>query len=322
MDALAALRHLTQTVLPARHAMKAAALPPGEVPWEDVARLAIQHGVASLVAYNMEYRLSGGDAPEAVRDQLLGFFHGAAADNVFKLVELRKLLSEVQVPVLLVESAAYVDALYPHAALRPVADLHLFVRREDHFAFARAAQPLGVAVQGKHGDRLTLTDGRLRYQLHEKLLDAGAFERGVPAKEFGETVRRPCIEDAVLSQVALLGEVGVDVPLIELVDLRELVLGSPAQGSTWSAPPDAPTVVARAQERGLSRALFCAMALTGHYFPEAASAAKALMPDLGLAARVLLEATVLTPARRLERSPVTMAFEELKRRLLAFATFA
>jgi hypothetical protein len=132
MDVLTALRQLTQFSLPRRSAQGARA-PAAAYPWGELADLAVINGVAPLVAYNMEYRLGGGGAPTEVHDLLLGFYQGTLNDNVFKLINLKQMLTGFEAPVLLLEAAAYADAIYPHVAFRPLPELKLLVRRADFF---------------------------------------------------------------------------------------------------------------------------------------------------------------------------------------------
>ena len=221
------------------------------------------------------------------------------------------------------EAAAYVDALYPHVAFRPVPELHLLVRRADFPKLALAGEPLDMRLEGEEEGATLLTDGRTRVLLHDSLFgeshgaaEKELFERGTDARVFGPRVRRPSIEDALLSHLALIAHRGFVAPLIEYVDLRELVRGAPSQPGVWDRPPDAATVKARAQALSLSRALWCAMQVLAHYFPEVQSEAAALSPELPEDIRAVLEAGVVRPAQKLERTDVSRAAEEA-RKLLA-----
>ncbi|MBI5544034.1 MAG: nucleotidyltransferase family protein [Deltaproteobacteria bacterium] len=323
MDLLDALRLLTSLELPHRRATSG----PREhlqVRWAEVADTAVFHGLAPLVSYNLEYRLGGAGAPEEIHDQLLGYYHGTLTDNVFKLVHLKRLLCGAEdVEVVLLEAAAYADALYPHVAFRALPELRLLVRRGDFPKLASAGGPLGLRIEGVEGDAVVLTDGRVRFLLHDALFGQrwGAAEeeiwaRGAPAKAFGPRVRRPAIEDAILVQVVLMARSAFASPLIEYVDLRELVLGSPAQRGSWDRPPDAAVLKSRAQKQGLSRALWCALQLLIHFFPGAQGGAMVLLPELPAAVRGLLEAGVLLPSRNLDRTRVNRAAEEIRKLLV------
>ena len=55
-------------------------------PWEAYVDWSIAQGLAPLAAYNLEYRLGGGGAPEWVRDRLLSVYQGSLNDTVMMLV--------------------------------------------------------------------------------------------------------------------------------------------------------------------------------------------------------------------------------------------
>jgi hypothetical protein len=324
MEPLEALRLLTSLDLPGRRGISSAAPPRLEVDWADLADLAVFHGVAPLVAYNLEYRLGGAGAPEDVHDALLGYYHGTLSDNVFKLINLKRLLSEAEdVPVVLLEAAAYADALYPHVAFRALPEVRLLVRRKDFQALAQAGEPMSLRLEGEEDGAVVLTDQRTRFLLHDSLFGkerTGAedelFERGIAAKAFGPKVRRPAIEDALLSHVSLMARGAFAAPLVDFVDLRELVKGSPSQTSTWERKPDAAALKARANALGLSRALWCAMQLVSYFFPDAEADALALSPELPVAVRAVLEAGVVMPSRKLDRTRVNRAAEEVRKLLV------
>ena len=315
MDVLPSLRHLT-SFSPAR-------VMPGPVPWAALAELAILHGVAPLVAYNVEFRMGGARAPQDVRDRLLGMYQGTLADNVFKLVNLKKLLTEADtVPAVLLEAACYSDALYPHIAFRPVPEIRLLVRREDVPVLVAAGKPLGMKPGPEESGAFFLSDGRTKFLLHTQLFAAQSetlvddiLRRGMPAKAFGPMARRPSIEDALVTHLGLIAMGGFDVPLIDFVDLRELVLGSPSQGGTWSKPPDATLVKQRAEALGVSRALYAAMAVLAKFYPDVAAQAQAYAPELSLPVRALLEKLVVEPTLNLERAQVSRGGEQVRKLL-------
>src|SRR6516162_2348316 len=93
-------------------------------PWDDYVDWAIAQGLAPLAAYNLEYRLGGGGAPEWARDRLLSVYQGELNDKVLKLVTFRRAVDEPEGRrTILVGPARYAEALYPHVAFRPVPDL-------------------------------------------------------------------------------------------------------------------------------------------------------------------------------------------------------
>lgn len=324
MDLLDALRPFTSLDLPRRRPEGVAAPGPG-FPWEAVADLAVAQGLAPLLAYHVEYQLAGAGAPQEVRDALLGHYHATVTDNVYKLVQLRKLLAGApEVPVVLLSGAAYVDALYPHGAFRPLPELRLAARRTDFQRLALAGAPLEFRPEPQPDGAVALTDGRTLVWLHDDLFGGpdpvaalGAVHgRGIPAKVFGPRVVRPALEDALLSQVALLSRAAFAAPLIQLVDLRELALGAPGQAGTWHGRPDREVLGARAVAAGLSRALFCALEILARLFPEAAEAARGLVPELPETVRAEVEAGVVQPGSRLRTGPEEPARADEVRRLV------
>lgn len=321
MDTLSALRLLTRFDLSRKPA--GGRSPLRDVPWAELADVAMVHGVAPIVAYNLEYQLGGGGAPDEIRDRLLGYYQGTLNDNVFKLVNLKGLLHGLELPVVLLGAAAWADAIYPHVAFRPVPDVQLLAARENFFQLAQQGEPMGMKLGGEEAGAVVLTDGRTRFLLYDAVFGAqrtsaeGAlFERGVRARVFGERVVRPAIEDAVLTQVALMARAGFEAPLIEFVDLRELVLGSPGQSGTYHRPPEAGEVLERAEESGLSRALYCAMRLLAWFFPEQEPQAAAITPHLNVAVRAALDKVVVEPAQALEREHASRSVEQIRKLLL------
>src|SRR3954463_11266161 len=100
--------------------------PMADAPWEAYADWAIAQGLAPLAAYNLEYRIAGGGAPEWVRDRLLSIYQGSLNDNVMKLVNFKRATGEVEDQQWVVMGgASFAEALYPHVAFRPVLEIQL-----------------------------------------------------------------------------------------------------------------------------------------------------------------------------------------------------
>jgi hypothetical protein len=297
-----------------------------DAPWERFTDWSIAQGLAPLAAYNLEYRLAGARAPEWVRDRLLSIYQGTANDNVMKLVNFKRAVDDLEGRrVVLLGAATFAESLYPHVAFRPVIDLRLFLPRGDIDAFANYLRrsefrPDAASEDPLKAERI-LTDTRTFLFLHGALVgdaaeDEGLLTRSTPLKVYGPSVRRLELEDALLLQALLLARAGFEVPLIELVDLRELVLGAPSMGDVYSRPPDAETVLRRAKAWKAERALYTALSLVEALFPHTKAAVAALKPSLSLPVRELLERVVVAPKADLDR---THAFkgEEALRALLA-----
>lgn len=295
-------------------------------PWDRFTDWAIAQGLAPLAAYNLEYKLATSKAPEWVRDRLLSIYQGTANDNVMKLVNFKRAVDELEGrSVVLLGAATFAESLYPHVAFRPVIDLRLLLPKADLEPFAnylRKSQfrPAAGVDDPFKADRV-LTDTRTLVFLHGALVgdpaeDEGLFARATPLKVYGPSLRRLELEDALLLQAVLLARVGFEAPLIELVDLRELVLGAPATGGAYSRPPDADAVLRRAKAWKAERALYAALALVERLFPYTGAAVSVLKPALSLPVREVIDLVVVGPLSDLDR---TVAFrgEEALRALIA-----
>jgi hypothetical protein len=245
------------------------------------------HGLAPLASYQLEHGRMGAGAPEALRERLLTSYQGIVNDNVLKLVALRGVLREAEdIPVVLLDAAAYVDWLYPHLAFRPVGDLRVAVKAEDAARLAEKARLR--ALRTDHGGRTAVfSDGKIDLTFQEGLFagapaDLPLFQRARPYRAFGPGAARPSAEDALLSTVGEQALLGLLAPLVTYVDVRELL----------RLRLDADYVRARAATLGLSRALHGATLLVAHFFPEVAAEAAAVRPALGFPERVAVERVV------------------------------
>lgn len=255
------------------------------------------HGLAPLASYHLEHGRIGAGVPEAFRERLLTSYQGVVNDNVLKLLTLRTVLRDAEdVPLVLLDAAAYVDWLYPHMAFRPVSELRAAMRGEDGPRFAQKAGA-GMRLLETHHDGRTavFSDGKITLTLQEGLFagapaDAPLFERSSPYRAFGPGAARPSPEDALLSTVGEQALLGLLAPLVTYMDVRELLrLGL-----------DAEYVRARARALGLSRALHGASLVAARLFPEISDQARAVRPELGFAERIAVERlveTVADPAR-------------------------
>jgi hypothetical protein len=266
--------------------------PPPALPDCDLSELVhvlTAHGLAPLASYQVEHTRLGAGLPSTFREALLGQYQGVANDNVLKLVGLRgSLRAAPDVPVVVLEAAAYVDWLYPHMAFRPAGDLRIALRGEDGPRFAEAVKDQLRLERTEQGGRLAVfSDGRITLTAQEGLWpggppDAPLFERRRPYRAFGPSAARPSPEDALLASVGDQAIEGLLTPLITWIDLRELL----------KLPLDAEYVRTRAGAVGLARALYGACQLVSHFFPEVAGAAGTLRPELGVAERVAVDRVV------------------------------
>jgi hypothetical protein len=270
--------------------------PPRTIPpcdLDELAEVLDVHGLAPLASFHLEQRSLGAGVPERVRERLLPIYQGVVNDNVFKLVTLKQALAKVDVPVLLLGGAAYLDWLYPHLAFRPVGDPRFLVRGDDGARFAEGiASHFRPEETGAGGHTASFTSGQFSIFIQEGLVrgkgdDMGAFTRSTPFPAVAPTLSRPSAEDALLVAVADLALAGLSAPILEYLDVRELVLRIP--------PERVPAVKAQAAAAGLDRALYGALEVATHYFPEIGPQAAALRPDLSVAERVAVDRVAEPP---------------------------
>jgi hypothetical protein len=264
---------------------------------EELVHVLTAHGLAPLASYQVEHTRLGAGLPSSFREALLGQYQGVVNDNVLKLVGLRgSLRAAPEVPVVLLEAAAYVDWLYPHMAFRPVGDLRIALRGADGARFAAAVKEHLTVDRVEQGGRVAVfTDGRVTLTVQEGLWpggpeDAPLFDRRLLHPAFGPSAARPSPEDALLASVGDQAVSGLLMPLITFVDLRELV----------RMRLDGAYVRERAAALGLSRALYGSCQLVSFFFPEVSPAAAALRPELPAAQRLAVDRLVETardPAR-------------------------
>ncbi|HYD40937.1 MAG TPA: nucleotidyltransferase family protein [Anaeromyxobacter sp.] len=290
--------------------------PPPTLPECDLEQLVhvlTAHGLAPLASYQVEHTRLGAGLPATFREALLGQYQGVVNDNVLKLVGLRgSLRAAPDVPVIVLEAAAYVDWLYPHMAFRPVGDLRIALRGADAERFATAVKDQLQLARTEQGGRVAVfTDGRITVTAQEGLWPGGPpdeplFERRVPYRAFGPSVARPSPEDAFLCAVGDQAIQGLLTPLITWIDVRELL----------RLPLDADGVRARAAAVGLSRALYGVSRLVAHFFPEVAPAAERLRPALAAAERAAID-RVVEAAQDPARLRHVRGTEELARLVVA-----
>jgi hypothetical protein len=266
--------------------------PPSALPDTDLDLLAdvlVAHGLAPLASYQVENTRLGFGVPGPFREKLLGHYQGVVNDNVLKLVSLRGALKLApEVPVVLLDAAAYVDWIYPHMAWRPMGDVRFALRAEDGPRFAEAVKgALSIARTEHEGRVAVFSDDKITLSAQEGLwagapADARLWERSTPYRAFGPLAARPSGEDALLSTVAEQAQLGLFAPLITFVDLRELL----------RLPLAVAYVKARGDALHLSRALHGATLLVAHYFPEVADTAAAVRPELSFAERIAVDRVV------------------------------
>ena len=294
-------------------------------PWEEYVDWAIANGLAPLAAYNLEYRLTGGGAPEWARDRLLSVYQGSVNDNVMKLVSFKRAVDELEGRrILLVGGASFAEALYPHVAFRPVPEVRLRVEKEDLEPFAgflreSSFKPLAEKLEGVDAEAKVLTDDHVFLLLFSNLLGPKRLEaeralvaRALPMKVYGPSVFRIGSEDSLLLTCLEQARSGYDVPMITFVDLRELVTGATSMAGPYSKPPDPEAVKARAKEWRIERALWASLSVLIRLFPETEAIAKPMLPALRPATVGLLERVIVRPMSQLGRVSSTRGMDRLR----------
>jgi len=292
-------------------------------PWEDYVDWSIGQGLAPLAAYNLEYRLGGGDAPEWARDRLLSVYQGSLNDNVMKLVNFKRAVDELEGRrIVLLGAASYAESLYPHVAFRPVLDLDLLLPAADMEGLAGFLGQSEFKPVASYPRVRVLSDGRTQITLHGGLLgpgfedeDRALLDRALPVRAFGPSFFRLAAEDALLASILEQAHAGYSVPTITFVDLRELILGAPSVQGAYSRPLDLAQVRARAERWRIQRAVYASTRIVAALFPETAPLVDSLAQDLRPTSRALLDGLVVSPLAQLGRMRETRGAERLRRLL-------
>jgi hypothetical protein len=297
-----------------------------DAPWEEFVPWAMGQGVACLAAYNLEYRLGSAGSPDWVRHRLLSLYQGMANDNVMKLVNLKRSIDDLEGrKIVLVGAASFAESLYPHVAFRPVIDVRLLVPAADVEPMTtwlrRSEFKAEPALVDRAGAVKVLSDTRTQIFLHggffaDKAQNEALLGRTLPMKAFGASARRLDLEDALLVQVLLMSRFGFEVPMLEFLDLRELVLGAPSMGGVYSRELDVSLVASRAATWKLERALWVALGVVEKLWPETAKNVARLKPDLSFPVREVLERLVVNPLADVGRTEGVKG-EDVLRSLLA-----
>jgi len=292
-------------------------------PWEEYVDWAIAHGLAPLAAYNLEYRLGGGGAPEWARDRLLSVYQGSVNDNVMKLVNFKRAVDELEGRrIVILGAASYAESLYPHVAFRPVLDLDLLLAPSDLDGLAGFLGQSEFRPVASYPRVRVLSDGRTQITLHGGLLgpgfedeDRALLDRALPVRAFGPSFFRLAAEDALLASILEQAHAGYSVPTITFLDLRELLLGAPSMQGAYSHPLDLVQVRSRAERWRIQRAVYASTRIVAELFPETAPVVESLAQDLRPASRALLDGLVVRPLAELGRMRETRGAERLRRLL-------
>jgi hypothetical protein len=278
-------------------------------PWEQYVDWAVGQGLAPISAYNLEYRLGGAGAPEWARDRLLSLYQGTLNDNVMKLVNFKRSVDDLQGRrVILLGAASFAESLYPHVAFRPVIEMRLLLSPADFDGFVGFMKtsdfkPLPPGEDAGTAER-AISDGRTLILLHGKLTfeDEQLRNRALPMKVLGPSMFRLDLEDAILVHALLTAQSHFEVPMLDWIDLRELVLGAPSMGGVYSRDFDAEVISSRAKLLKLDRALYACLAIVEQLYPETAGAVARLKPSLNWPTRELIDRLLVAQVAQVGRT--------------------
>ncbi|MBS1150757.1 MAG: hypothetical protein H6Q89_2455 [Myxococcaceae bacterium] len=294
-------------------------------PWEQYVEWAIGQGLAPLSAYNLEYRMGGAGAPPWARDQLLSLYQGTLNDNVMKLVNFKRSVDDLEGrKVILLGAGSFAESLYPHVGFRPVAELRLLLAPSDLEGFigfmgGSDFKPTPPGEDAGSAER-ALSDGRTLILLHGRLTrdDEQLRNRALPMKVMGPSMFRLELEDAILIHALLISQAHFEVPMLEWIDLRELVLGSPSMGGVYSRALDPEAILTRARAWKLDRALYACLAVLEQLYPDTAPAVARLKVELNWPTRELIDRLLVAQVAQVGRTQ-TFRLEAQVRELLTGA---
>ncbi len=115
--------------------------------WQALAVAAQSHGIAPLLFFRLDSAGWPDTLPASVRRTLQLSFYQALAHNTLLYRELARILAALQeIPVVVLKGAALAQTLYPHMALRPMADIDLLVPGQRVYEALHLLQNLGYRL--------------------------------------------------------------------------------------------------------------------------------------------------------------------------------
>ena len=312
--------------------------PPAGVDWEELAEVAERQGLAAILSYQLDYRfLASVRPPPWLRERLLLSFNGLVNDNLLKVTQLRRWLSEEGVPpVVLLGGIALADTFYPHIAFRPLEEIDLWAQPSQLAKLTAAMSEAGLSADppGSRSPRsiaARFANPDIDLQVWSRppglplseAMGQALWDRKLSAPVFGPAAHRLEPADAVCAHLAALAVVGFAVPRVRLIDLREMVLRADAPAGSgegfytsngvrlrWA------DVLERSHALGLDRSLWTGLRLVAALFPSPSAQPDRLRPRLPARVCALLEEAIVRPALNPHRTTVTRATHALRRYLL------
>jgi len=177
--------------------------------WRGLASCARAEDLRAL----MYHRTVACDLPADVEAELMEDYHAAAESNVVQLrefMDVAAVLRERELEIILLPGASLLD-LYPDIGCRPMDDIDILVRPQEHEAVTAALIHAGLSPQPRYenlfsNERLTIdlhqdlsNSSRIRSRQYAGWMDPGEVWRDAVDSQVDEVyVRRMCAEDETL----------------------------------------------------------------------------------------------------------------------------
>ena len=149
------LLYCARTEINKEIARKTKALLSLELDWGYIRKKAYQHGVASLLYYNLKRINQDNVAPEKVMEEFKEVYYFNSFRNVYlygQLREILKILQNVNIQVIVLKGAALAELVYKNVALRPMVDIDLLVKEKDLTFIKEKFSQLGYRSRSTRAD--------------------------------------------------------------------------------------------------------------------------------------------------------------------------
>lgn len=123
-----------------------------KVDWDYVLECGFSYGIAPLIFHNLRKLPNADIIPQPVMDRLKLLHHVVGLRNMQLYGELHKVVKRLQddgIPVILLKGAVLAEAVYPDAALRPMSDIDLLVKKTHLSAVQEILPELGYLPSSK-----------------------------------------------------------------------------------------------------------------------------------------------------------------------------
>ncbi len=172
----------------------------GKTNWDEVSRLAYNHGVFPLFYQRLQTRSCSADIPAHIMAALKERYLLNAARNLAIFYHLQKALSALkrkQIRVIVLKGAFLAEEVYSNISLRQMNDVDLLVMREDLASAQECLVEAGYGISNPHIDidmhwNIDLSISKLPIDMH------GIWQKARPAVIAAEPVLGLCPEDLII----------------------------------------------------------------------------------------------------------------------------